>query len=48
MYLVFAVGGVLLLDAVTRNVLHIPLHWRVERARFILAACYFMGGPRRS
>lgn len=44
MYLVFAMGGVLLLDAFTRNVVNIPLHWCIELAQFILAAYYFMGG----
>ena len=44
MYLVFAMGAVLLLDAFTRNVVHIPLHWCIELAQFILAAYYFMGG----
>ena len=28
----------------TRNVLHIPLHWCVEFVQFTLAAYYFMGG----
>ena len=36
--------AMLLLDAVTRNVIHIPLHWCVEFAQFTLAAYYFMGG----
>lgn len=44
MYLVFAMGAVLLLDAFTRNVVHFPLHWCIELAQFILAAYYFMGG----
>lgn len=44
MYLVFAMGAVLLLDAITRNVVNIPLHWCIELAQFILAAYYFMGG----
>ncbi len=44
MYLIFAMVAVLLLDAVTRNVIHIPLHWCVELAQFMLAAYYFMGG----
>lgn len=44
MYLIFLMVGVLLLDAVTRNVIHIPLHWCVELAQFTLAAYYFMGG----
>lgn len=44
MYLVFAMGGVLLLDAFTRNIVNVPLHWCIELAQFILAAYYFMGG----
>jgi TRAP-type mannitol/chloroaromatic compound transport system permease small subunit len=44
MYLIIAMIGVLLLDAVTRNVLNIPLHWCIEAAQFTLAAYYFMGG----
>lgn len=45
MYLIFVMIGVLLLDAITRNALHIPLHWCVEFAQFTLAAYYFLGGP---
>lgn len=44
MYLIFLMIGVLLLDAVTRNVIDIPLHWCVEFAQFTLAAYYFLGG----
>ncbi len=44
MMLIFVMVGVLLLDAVTRNVINIPLHWCVELAQFTLAAYYFMGG----
>ncbi|MEM6712747.1 MAG: TRAP transporter small permease subunit [Pseudomonadota bacterium] len=44
MYLIFLMVGVLLLDAVTRNVIDIPLHWCVEFAQFTLAAYYFLGG----
>lgn len=44
MYLIFMMVAVLLLDAVTRNVINIPLHWCVELAQFTLAAYYFMGG----
>lgn len=44
MYLIFVMIAVLLLDAITRNVVHIPLHWCVEFAQFTLAAYYFMGG----
>ena len=45
MALVFVMIGVLLLDAVTRNVIRMPLHWCIEFAQFTLAAYYFMGGP---
>lgn len=45
MYLIFVMVAVLLLDAVTRNVIHVPLHWCVEFAQFTLAAYYFLGGP---
>lgn len=45
MYLIFVMIAVLLLDAVTRNLVHIPLHWCVEFAQFTLAAYYFLGGP---
>lgn len=43
--LIFFMGGTLLLDAVTRNVLSIPVHWAIELTQFTLAAYYFMGGP---
>lgn len=45
MYLIFAMVGVLLLDAATSG-LQIYLHWCVELAQFILAAYYFMGGAK--
>lgn len=44
MWLIFVMVGVLLLDAVTRNVIRMPLHWCVEFAQFTLAAYFFMGG----
>lgn len=44
MFLIFLMIGVLLLDAITRNVIHIPLHWCIEVAQFTLAAYYFLGG----
>ena len=44
MYLIFLMVAILLLDAVTRNVINIPLHWGIEAAQFTLAAYYFMGG----
>ncbi len=45
MYLIFLMIGTLLLDAITRNLLNIPLFWCVELAQFTLAAYYIMGGP---
>lgn len=44
MALVVVMIAVLLLDAVTRNVIRMPLHWCVELAQFTLVAYYFMGG----
>ena len=44
MMLIFVMVGVLLIDALTRNVVHIPMHWCIEFAQFTLAAYYFMGG----
>ena len=44
MYLIFLMIGTLLTDAVTRNVLNIPMFWCVELAQFTLAAYYIMGG----
>lgn len=45
MLLVFVMIGVLLLDAVTRNIINIPLSWCVEMAQFTMAAYYILGGP---
>ena len=44
MSLVFLMIGVLLLDAITRNALQIPLHWCIEVAQFTLLAYFFLGG----
>ena len=43
--LIFFMGATLILDAITRNVLNIPVHWAIELTQFTLAAYYFMGGP---
>lgn len=43
--LIFFMGATLLLDAITRNVLNMPVHWAIELTQFTLAAYYFMGGP---
>lgn len=42
--LIFVMGGVLMYDAVTRNVINMPADWPVEFTQFTLAAYYFMGG----
>jgi len=44
MYLIFVMIGVLLLGALTRNVLHMPLSWTVEMAQFVITAYYIAGG----
>jgi len=44
MLLIFLMIAILLLDAVMRNVVQIPLHWCVEFVQFTLTAYYFMGG----
>lgn len=43
--LIFVMGATLILDAVTRNVINIPVHWAIELTQFTLAAYYFLGGP---
>lgn len=42
--LIFMMGGTLIFDAVTRNLIRMPVHWAVELTQFTLAAYYFMGG----
>ncbi|AUH33952.1 TRAP transporter small permease subunit [Paracoccus tegillarcae] len=43
--LIFLMGATLLFDAVTRNVINMPVHWAIELTQFTLAAYYFLGGP---
>lgn len=43
--LIFFMGGILIFDAITRNVIKMPVHWAIELTQFTLAAYYFMGGP---
>ncbi|MBS7539150.1 TRAP transporter small permease subunit [Ancylobacter lacus] len=43
--LIFLMGAVLIFDAITRNLIKMPVHWAVELTQFVLAAYYFMGGP---
>lgn len=45
MYLIFLMIGVLLLDAVTRNIINFPLSWCIEMAQFTITAYYIVGGP---
>ena len=45
MYLVFVMIGILLLGAITRNILQMPLSWTVEMAQFIITGYYIVGGP---
>lgn len=44
MYLVFAMGGVLLFESVSRTIFDLPHIWSVEIAQFIMAAYYLLGG----
>jgi TRAP-type mannitol/chloroaromatic compound transport system permease small subunit len=44
MYAIFLMIGTLLLGALTRNVLNIPLSWTVEMAQFTMTAYYLVGG----
>lgn len=42
--LIFMMVATLLFDAITRNVIRVPVHWAIELTQFTLAAYYFMGG----
>lgn len=44
MYSIFLMIIVMLLGAITRNILNIPLSWTVEMAQFIITGYYIMGG----
>lgn len=44
MYLIFLMIGTLLLGAITRNILNIPLSWTIEMAQFTMTAYYILGG----
>ncbi|MFC1681854.1 TRAP transporter small permease subunit [Pseudomonadota bacterium] len=44
MYAIFLMIGTLLLSAITRNILNIPLSWCVELAQFTMTAYYIVGG----
>jgi TRAP-type mannitol/chloroaromatic compound transport system permease small subunit len=44
MYLVFAMGGILLFESISRTVFNLPHIWAVEIAQFVMAAYYLLGG----
>lgn len=44
MYAIFLMIGTLLLGAVTRNIINLPLSWTVELAQFTMTAYYIVGG----
>lgn len=44
MYSIFVMIGVLLLGAITRNILNWPLSWTIEMAQFIITGYYIVGG----
>ncbi|MFH1156057.1 MAG: TRAP transporter small permease subunit [Pseudomonadota bacterium] len=44
MYLVFAMGGILLYESFSRTIFDHPHIWVVEIAQFIMAAYYLLGG----
>jgi TRAP-type mannitol/chloroaromatic compound transport system permease small subunit len=44
MYLVFAMGGILLFESISRTVFNQPHIWAVEVAQFVMAAYYLLGG----
>lgn len=44
MYLIYPLGGLLLLSTVMRITLGIPINWVLEMSQFILSAYYLLGG----
>ncbi len=44
MYAIFIMIATLLLGAVTRNIINLPLSWTVEMAQFTITAYYILGG----
>ncbi len=44
MYTIFLMIAVLLLGAITRNIINMPLSWTVEMAQFIITGYYIIGG----
>ena len=44
MYTIFLMIAVLLLGAITRNIINMPLSWTIEMAQFIITGYYIIGG----
>jgi TRAP-type mannitol/chloroaromatic compound transport system permease small subunit len=44
MYLVYAMGGILLYESISRTIFNAPHIWVVEMAQFLMAAYYLLGG----
>lgn len=44
MYAIFLMIATLLLGAITRNIINLPLSWTVELAQFTMTAYYIVGG----
>jgi TRAP-type mannitol/chloroaromatic compound transport system permease small subunit len=44
MYMIFAMGGVLLYESISRTIFNQPHIWVVEMAQFLMAAYYLLGG----
>jgi TRAP-type mannitol/chloroaromatic compound transport system permease small subunit len=44
MYLIFVLGGILLLSTVSRLVIGAPFNWALEMSQFVLSAYYLLGG----
>ncbi len=46
MYLIYVMVAVLLFDVVTNKMLNMTQNWTTEFAQFLLAAYYFLAGPK--
>jgi TRAP-type mannitol/chloroaromatic compound transport system permease small subunit len=44
MYLIYVLGGVLLLSTLSRLVVGAPFNWALEMSQFLLSAYYLLGG----
>jgi TRAP-type mannitol/chloroaromatic compound transport system permease small subunit len=44
MYLLFAMGAILLASTISRLLLGVPFNWALEMSQFVLSAYYLLGG----